>query len=166
MSSGGPSNHHGAARRVYFRRHKPDRDQTASSNLPARSEARDARARLPTRGGRTEAAKPRADDTADNPSAEFMHLDMKLFLALPLSVMAQVCTYLQFQDMTTLSRTSPDLRRLFMNKISKRCWDAARWLQDMPEWIGIAAPRAAAFIFDDACQVGFTRILLNLRLCY
>lgn len=72
--------------------------------------------------------------------------------------------YLQFQDLTNLSRTSPGLRRLFMSKISKPCWDAARWLQNMPEWTGVAAPRAAAFIFDDACQVGFTRYhsMLNL----
>lgn len=40
-----------------------------------------------------------------------------------------------------------------MSKASKPCWDAARWLQNIPEWKGVAEPRAAAFIFDDACQV-------------
>lgn len=39
-----------------------------------------------------------------------------------------------------------------MSKASKPCWDAARWLQNIPEWKGVAEPRAAAFIFDDACQ--------------
>lgn len=44
-----------------------------------------------------------------------------------------------------------------MSKVSKPCWDAARYLQNMPEWTGVAAPRAAAFIFDNSCQVGPTR---------
>lgn len=112
-------------------------------------------------------------------------LDLQRFLALPLSAMAEVsvdlisslnhvrshahrtehlsfleiCMFLQVQDLTRLARTSTKLRRLLMSKVSKPCWDAARYLQNMPEWTGVAAPRAAAFIFDDSCQVGPTRRL-------
>lgn len=161
MSSGGTSTRHPSTRRAFFIRHKPDRDRTAFSNSPARSEAWDAYSLT-----RDHKSKTGADDPADIPGAESKHLDMGRFLTLPLSVIAQVCMYLQFQDLTNLSRTSPGLRRLFMSKISKPCWDAARWLQNMPEWTGVAAPRAAAFIFDDACQGEGCKNSAKLRTFY
>ncbi|KAG8922130.1 hypothetical protein FRC01_014438 [Tulasnella sp. 417] len=140
-----------ASRKNYYRRRQRDRQKEHPA--PPGS---DALVTNEQNGSPYKRIQRRQEAQPAAPGPVFKHIDIESFLALPLSIIANVIIikfkFLALEDLTSLSRTSVKLRTFFMIKLSQPCWDQARWLHNVPEWKGVAAPRAAAFIFSTSCQ--------------
>lgn len=148
-----------SSRKNYYKRHKEHRQQK-------HSESSSASVTFGSNGSRQKRVQRREEARKPAPETAFKHLDIENFLSLPLPILANVCKFLYLQDLTTLSRTSTRLREFFMSKLSKPCWDQGRWLQNVPEWKGVADPRAAALIFDTSCQGSLCNNLAPLKSFY
>ncbi|GAA5820847.1 hypothetical protein JCM11251_001842 [Rhodosporidiobolus azoricus] len=78
---------------------------------------------------------------------------LKHFVAMPMDLMAEVCTYLDPLDLLHLSRSSRQFRSVFLKPSSAPLWRAARRNVDLPDLeIPMAEPSYASLMMEKFCM--------------